>query len=729
MSKRHWLCAASVIALSATLTPSAQGACPALPDPNIAFTGDAQCTPGGGVSPGDDLRAGHVPGQSGAISVTGGAMIQLDSPAPPGPNNGPFMVIGRQPGAVGSAVISGFGSAIQLNGNNHGASAQVGREGTGSITIENGGTLRVLDPGATSGSGIAGGESVFVGRDGGFGTITLNAGTLTVDSNSGAFLFLGEGAGTGIVSATNGSTITLRDRDPALNGASATAVIGRNVSGTPGTSAGTLILDGSTLSVQSDNGSASIAIAREAGTLGTMTTTGGFVSVVSGLGNASVIVGRDAGSNGTLSLTGTSVGIVSTSGSASLNIAQNAGSTGTVTITNGPMSIQSFNSTAAIGVGVSGTLGSMTIQGASGFVGVSGTEAIANVGRNAGATGSLSVRDGAALNLSAVTGTLGAQATNAGIFVGRLGGATGSMTVANGASVNITGPTAFLQVGRENGSLGTAQVTGGSTVNLNGTTTGALIIGRDTGALGSLTVTGGSQVAVNGATSFVRVGGASTDVLGAGTGSLTISGAGSLVSAGNVIVGAPVSLGGSTSDGGTVIVSSGGTLQAGEVRIGTSGLVGGSGGTIVGNVVLDGGVLAPGASPGTLNILGNLEVLDGILKIEIAGTGAGQFDVLNISGTTTITGGTVLFDFIEGFAPAAGQSFDFFAGPNAPIITSGVTFAVGGLQAGFQFDLGPSFTFVALTDGVSTTAVPEPASAALLLAGLLGLGALRRRLA
>jgi T5SS/PEP-CTERM-associated repeat protein len=682
------------------LTPSVQAACPALPDPNITFTGDAVCTPGGMGPPGDDLRAGHVPGQAGAISVTGGAVIQLDSAAPAGPNNGPFMVIGRQPTSVGNAVISGFGSAIQLNGNDHGASAQVGREGTGSITIQNGGALRVFDTGATPGSGVAGGESVFVGRDGGFGTLTLNAGTLTVDSNSGAFLFLGEGAGTGIVNATNGSTITLRDRDPGLTSPGATAVVGRNVTGTLGTSSGTLILNGSTLSVQSDNGTASIAVAREAGTLGTMTATGSTITIES-TRNAGILIGRDGASG------------------------SNLAADGTLTITNSTLTVTNSGTAAGtsafLQVGESGT-GRLTLEGAGTTATFTGREAVANVGRNAGATGTLTVRDGATLTFDATT-------ASAGIFVGRFGGATGSMTVANGASVDIIGPTAFLQIGREAGALGTAQITGGSNLSLNGTNIGALIIGRDAGGLGSLTVTGGSQVTVAGTDSLLRVGGAATDVLNAGTGTLTISGAGSLVSAGRVIVGAPVSLAGSTSDGGTVIVSNGGTLQAGEVRIGTSGLVGGSGGTIIGSVILDGGTLAPGLSPGILNIVGDLTVLDGILKIEIGGTGAGQYDVLNVSGTTMITGGTVLFEFIDGFAPTAGQTFDFFSGPNAPIIADDVTFAVGGLQAGFQFDLGPSFTFVALNDGVPTTAVPEPASAALLLAGLLGLAALRRRAA
>ena len=371
-------------------------------------------------------------------------------------------------------------------------------------------------------------------------------------------------------------------------------------------------------------------------------------------------------------------------------------------------------------IGQSGT-GRVTLQGAATTATFTGPDAIVNVGRNAGSDGTLTVRNGATLSLNA-TGA------NAGIFVGRLGGATGNMTISNGASVEISGPVAFFVVGREDGALGTMQVSGGSSLALNGGTDGALQLGRNASALGSMTVSGGSTVTVSGTNSQVRVGGSVATVLAAGAGTLTINGTDSRVEAGTVTVGAPVSLAGSTSDGGTVIVSNGGTLQAGEVRIGTSGLVGGSGGTIIGNVILDGGTLAPGASPGTLTIVGDLTVLDGILKIEIGGTGDGQFDVLNITGTTMIAGGTVLFEFIDGFAPTAGQTFDFLSGPNAPTVATGVTFAVAGLQAGFQFDLGPALTFVALTDGVSTT-VPEPASAALLLAGLVGLAALRRRAA
>jgi T5SS/PEP-CTERM-associated repeat protein len=714
MSKRHWLCAASVLALSATLTPSVQAACPAPGTPNITFSGDAACVPATATS-GDLLNAGaSAPGAAGSVSVTGGATVTLQSGS--GAAATPIVQIGRQPGSVGNLTVSGAGSALELDGGGktgNAAQVRIGFQGgTGSATVAAGGALRVLDPTAPAGSSGAAGDSIAVGQTGGTGSLTLNSGSLTIDTGSGAFLRVGDRGGTGTLTVSNGSTITVRDRDPTTAG-DANFSIGRDLVAAPASTAttGTATISGSTVSIQSDGGFAGLLVGREAGTTGVATISNSSVSIVSNRntpgpsGNAGILVGRDGPSG------------------------SRPASDGTLTITNSTVTVSQTGTAAAAGasafmnIGETGT-GRVTLQGAGTTATFTGPDAVANVGRNAGADGTLTVRDNATLSMNAT-------AFNAGIFVGRLGGASGSMTIANGAAVTLNAPDAiaFLQVAREAGSLGTMQVTGGSSLTLNGGTDGAIVVGRNAGALGSLTVSGGSQIFVTGIASQVRVGGTDPVQLAAGAGTLTISGLGSLVSADRVVVGAPVSLAGSTSDGGTVIVSNGGTLQAGEVRIGTAGLVGGSGGTIIGSVILDGGTLAPGASPGTLNILGNLTVLDGILKIEIGGTGAGQYDVLNVSGTTMIAGGTVLFEFIDGFAPTAGQTFNFFSGPNAPVVDPGVTFAVGGLQAGFQFDLsGPALTFVALTDGVSTT-VPEPASAALLLAGLLGLAALRRRAA
>ena len=46
----------------------------------------------------------------------------------------------------------------------------------------------------------------------------------------------------------------------------------------------------------------------------------------------------------------------------------------------------------------------------------------------------------------------------------------------------------------------------------------------------------------------------------------------------------------------------------------------------------------------------------GTLNIELGGTGAGQFDQLNVSGAATLDG-TLHVGFINGFIPAAGDSF------------------------------------------------------------------------
>jgi hypothetical protein len=161
-------------------------------------------------------------------------------------------------------------------------------------------------------------------------------------------------------------------------------------------------------------------------------------------------------------------------------------------------------------------------------------------------------------------------------------------------------------------------------------------------------------------------------------------------------------------------------------------------GTIFGHVVLLGGndaftgEVLPGNSPGTLTIAGDFEQqAGGALGIQIAGTAAGQFDVLKIiadpdeglTGDASIAGDLRL-EFLDGFAPRAGDRFDFLTASGS--LTGRFAHVdVSGLAPGFQFDLRNEdgrFTMVALNDGV---AVPEPGAAAVLL--LLGPAMLLRR--
>jgi len=89
-------------------------------------------------------------------------------------------------------------------------------------------------------------------------------------------------------------------------------------------------------------------------------------------------------------------------------------------------------------------------------------------------------------------------------------------------------------------------------------------------------------------------------------------------------------------------------------------------GTVSGNGVIDGilaitcdGTIAPGASPGTLTINGDITMSEeSRLNIELGGTLPGEFDQLLVTGHATV-GGTVSVLFVDGFAPSVGDTFPF----------------------------------------------------------------------
>lgn len=145
---------------------------------------------------------------------------------------------------------------------------------------------------------------------------------------------------------------------------------------------------------------------------------------------------------------------------------------------------------------------------------------------------------------------------------------------------------------------------------------------------------------------------------------------------------------------------------------------------VVGN---DLAVVAPGSSPGTLTINGDVVFdVDGVLEVEIGGTLPGEeYDVFTVLGDLTL-GGTLLFKFVHGFEPQAGQSFDFLSAAGA--LTG--TFAeirVTGLLPDFDFATvmqDGGLTLAALSDGVS---VPAPTGLTMLLPALLFLGWRRTR--
>ena len=170
-----------------------------------------------------------------------------------------------------------------------------------------------------------------------------------------------------------------------------------------------------------------------------------------------------------------------------------------------------------------------------------------------------------------------------------------------------------------------------------------------------------------------------------------------------------------------LIVRNGAVAMAGLILIGPNGTVKGNAGTLQG-AVENHGTIAPGESPGTLTIQGDLvQAADGKLVIEIGGSVPGSFDVLNVSGKFTL-GGTLEIDLLNGFTPGANDVFDFlqvgsFEGSFANFILP--TFGNGQT---LHLNFGPN--------GISAVSAVSAVNAVWLLgSGLLGLWGARRRVA
>lgn len=133
-----------------------------------------------------------------------------------------------------------------------------------------------------------------------------------------------------------------------------------------------------------------------------------------------------------------------------------------------------------------------------------------------------------------------------------------------------------------------------------------------------------------------------------------------------------------------------------------NGSIGGNGTYSAQTVIVDGGKIGPGNSVGTLTIEGNYEQTStGKLTIETAGLGAGEFDLLHVTGDATLAG-TLEMLFPAGYLPKAGDSWRFLEVEG----TLSGEFAEGvfpQLLPGFQFDLAQvpgGMVFTAINDAV-----------------------------
>jgi len=266
----------------------------------------------------------------------------------------------------------------------------------------------------------------------------------------------------------------------------------------------------------------------------------------------------------------------------------------------------------------------------------------------------------------------------------------GTVTVTDsGSSLTITDPSGFgfLEVGFIG--TGTLNIESGGSVSADDVEIGLLL-----GSKGTVTITGsGSALTTTGS---ILVGG---DFLGpGGSGILRVS------------------------DGGTVSV---GALD--ELRIWETGVLTGGGGTIIGDVLSEGGI-APGNSFGTLTIDGALTLestsllsfdLDGFIQgidydfLNVLGpvTLGGDLDFSVISGSETIFTFEDTFEILKSIDPLSGS---FIGLPNG-------TRLLANDHSGF-FDVyyGPGSPFGANSVVLTGFVIPEPGTYEL----LMGLGML-----
>jgi len=662
-----------------------------------------------------ELRVGTMTGGTSSsskgvldLSTSGTNAITADS-----------FVVGDSPNSGNTAQTS----EVNFGGGTNTVDADTvtiaGRKSNATVTIGSGGTLTLTGKSGAAadlniGHNNAGTGSNIVGTlDMTGGTFNATLGQVILGlHNSGN----GSGKGTltmdaGTVTAAN---ITLADPD-----ASGSSTTDANTTGTINLNGGSLsvtgsVSDGGGTSTINVNGTASLAV-------------GGIMSV------DTVNVGRDNGNTGSLAvaanfiLTGTELNVGRDGGDGTLDV------DGTFDVSIGTLNIGrrtgSTNSTVGT-LDLGGSSASASITTTNTYIGVASSDT-----PHQPAQGTLILGSG----------------TNNVVEAGnelRIGDSPGAGQTGSPSRVELNGTTTIdtplMYVGRRK-SVATMEFgTSGGTLNLQrlGGRMPDLRIGYNdtntgTHATGHLDGTGGTINAM--VTNLVlgqRTRGSSS---GSGAGTLTLDGGtfdvttvtmGLLSGSGNGTATGTINLNGGTLIAGTILNGGGtanfnfdgGTLQVDNFNF---------------NLVQDGGILAPGTSPGTTTVSGAYTLNDGTVQIEIDWDGTGtptagtHFDQL-IADTVDLNGGgtgttTLDIDLLGGTAAnlEAGDSFPIITfnagnGGNADPFTSEDLPALGGNLA---FDVQYDFA----GGNVTLTVVPEPSAALLAAIGLTGLLSFGRR--
>jgi T5SS/PEP-CTERM-associated repeat protein len=668
-----------------------------------------------------DISVGVL--SSGELNIeAGGSVISRD------------LLIGTGIGSIGTVRVTGTGSSWARNNSSGSGQIEVGGFGKGTLFVSGGGSVgtigessigRQASPSFTSAATITGAGSNW--------TMAVGSGdTLNVGYAGKAELNLLDG---GIISGVNTAYVA---RD-----ASSTAKVTVDGTGSAWQTGGEMNVGyGGTGTLEVKRGgtvSSGFNIGGLAGSTGTVTVTDPGSQITGGgtIGDAgtgtlsisldgdvvsqSVTIGNQTGSNGTATIDGPGCTWQATG-----LVIGNAG-TGTLTVKNGAdVNNNSFtNSSGTIG-GVAGSVGTVTVEGAG-----STWSNNFDLSVGEGGEGTLRIKDAGAV--SANFGSLGDGAGSVGhvvietnstwtiantLLVGSQGEGTVMITGAGKLFTNGSNPNFGSSIGGAPGGVGTVSVDGAGSEWIS--PAAGLYVGVS-GGTGTLNITNGADVSNGeailgrgfelGAHGTVNVNGAGSswtnsgrlDVGLVGTGVVNVSSGGAISSASARIGGQATGVGtvsigaGSTwnnagtievgiNGNGTLEILSGGTVTApGGTTIDVNGASGtGSGrltgaGTLVSNVT-NNGIVAPGASPGTLDIVGNyFHGSSGKLQIEIAAPNS--FDKLEVTGQASLFGSLEII-LLNGFIPSVNDSFEILTAGTRNFMFASVTVTTNSMPAG-----------------------------------------------
>jgi outer membrane autotransporter protein len=459
-------------------------------------------------------------------------------------------IVGGATGATGTVTIDGSGSLWSVA-----QSMRIGADGSGKVTISDGGKLEV--DGATLEIGSLAGGSGALTIDGSGSTLALPNGAVIVGSAGAGRVTLLNGAlldqtnqtlvlgsqasGDGVIQVQSGSTFDIANLTLGRAGIGELDIGGADATGA--TTGGTVNMTGAALAIgQLQNSTGILNITGTStfnftgvlqdglagsGTIslqqGASLSTASMVLGIAATGNGSLLVGQGAslklssnltvGGAGTGSLTLNQGGMATVSGA--LAVGQASGSTGTVTI-DGSNGQSKLTVTGALGVGQAGT-GTVkvanggeldsntytTVGGGAGTANLTVTDAGSKFVSNGAnflvaQNGMVSVANGAALTASALTVSNGGQVTvdGAGTTLGGANGVLPTILVGNdqssfSVSTGAKAELGALTVTSTNNTPASANFSGSNTVV-------TLTANATIGAYGTLAITNGAQLSFAG---------------------------------------------------------------------------------------------------------------------------------------------------------------------------------------------------------------------------------------